>query len=120
MWTARKSIEVRGNDQDRAPVTSEILRRAEGEYREMPGLSLTLPQAARLWGLDCDTCERVLDETSRTPGPDSRIEWRLHSPIVRLADPFFMQQGGADLNQGVGRHRVHNNYSGCGERKPPR
>ena len=60
MWTARKSIEVRGNDQDRAPVTSEILRRAEGEYREMPGLSLTLPQAARLWGLDCDTCELVL------------------------------------------------------------
>ena len=59
MWTARKSIE--GNDQDRAiPATSEILRRAEGEYREMPGLSLTLAQAARLWGLDCDTCERVL------------------------------------------------------------
>ena len=61
MWTARKTIEVRGNNQDRAmPATSEILRRAEGEYREMPGLSLTLAQAARLWGLDCDTCERVL------------------------------------------------------------
>ena len=26
----------------------------------MPGLSLTLPQAARLWGLDRRTCERVL------------------------------------------------------------
>jgi hypothetical protein len=38
----------------------EAIRRVEGEYREMPGLSLTLPQAARLWGLDQGTCERVL------------------------------------------------------------
>ena len=26
----------------------------------MPGLSLTLPQAARLWGLDPGTCECAL------------------------------------------------------------
>ena len=38
----------------------EALLRAEGEYREMPGLCLTLPQAARLWGLDRGTCELVL------------------------------------------------------------
>ena len=38
----------------------KALLRVEGEYREMPGLSLTLPQAARLWGLDQRTCERVL------------------------------------------------------------
>lgn len=38
----------------------EALLRVEGEYREMPGLSLTLPQAARLWGLDHSTCELVL------------------------------------------------------------
>jgi hypothetical protein len=37
-----------------------MLRVVEGEYREMPGLSLTLPQAARLWGLDQRTCKRVL------------------------------------------------------------
>jgi len=30
----------------------ELLLRVEGEYREMPGLSLTVPQAERLWGLD--------------------------------------------------------------------
>ena len=34
--------------------------RVEGQYREMPGLSLTLRQAARLWGLNQTTCERVL------------------------------------------------------------
>jgi hypothetical protein len=42
-----------------APIREAILR-AEGEYREMPGLSLTLAQAARLWGIDRSTCELVL------------------------------------------------------------
>ena len=36
------------------------LRRVEAEYREMPGLSLTLPQAARLLGLERSTCELVV------------------------------------------------------------
>jgi hypothetical protein len=52
-----------GHDDVRAmPAIQEMLLRAEGEYREMPGLSLTLPQAARLWGLDHGTCELVLTE----------------------------------------------------------
>jgi hypothetical protein len=38
----------------------ELLQRIEGEYREMPGLSVTAPQAARLWGLDAITCSFVL------------------------------------------------------------
>jgi hypothetical protein len=44
----------------RANAIREALLRVEGEYREMPGLCLTQPQAARLWGLDQRTCERVL------------------------------------------------------------
>lgn len=31
------------------------------EYREMPGLCLTLPQAARLWALDTTRCRTLLD-----------------------------------------------------------
>lgn len=31
------------------------------EYREMPGLCLTLPQAARLWAADREACARALD-----------------------------------------------------------
>jgi hypothetical protein len=42
------------------PAIREALLRAEAEYREMPGLSLTPRQAARLWGLDHATCELVL------------------------------------------------------------
>jgi hypothetical protein len=38
----------------------ELLQRIEGEYLEMPGLSVTAPQAARLWNLDSTTCSFVL------------------------------------------------------------
>jgi hypothetical protein len=37
-------------------------QRIGSEYREMPDLKLTPPQAARLWGLDNATAERVLNQ----------------------------------------------------------
>ena len=37
-----------------------LLQRVRGEYLEMPGLRLTLAQAARLWNLDSTTCRKVL------------------------------------------------------------
>jgi hypothetical protein len=37
----------------------ELMR---AEYLEMPGLALSKPQARRLWGLDGDTCDLLLDE----------------------------------------------------------
>ena len=38
----------------------ELLDRIESEYREMPGMCVTAPQAQRLWGLDSTTCSFVL------------------------------------------------------------
>jgi hypothetical protein len=38
-----------------------IVRRVREEFREMPGLHLTPAQAMRLWGLELDTCRRVID-----------------------------------------------------------
>lgn len=38
-----------------------LLQRIVMEYREMPGLCLTLPQAQRLFGLRGDVCVRLLD-----------------------------------------------------------
>ena len=38
----------------------ELLARVEAEYREMPGLNLTVSQAERLWRLDSHTCALVL------------------------------------------------------------
>ena len=40
---------------------TETAERIKGEYREMPGLSLTPDQARRLWGLDETACRAILD-----------------------------------------------------------
>ena len=37
-----------------------LLRRIRNEFLEMPGLCLTLEQAARLWNLDPDTSQLAL------------------------------------------------------------
>ena len=42
------------------PPVTDVVRRIESEYREMPGLCLTEAQAQRLWGLDRATCVDVL------------------------------------------------------------
>ena len=42
------------------PAFDLLATRIRGEYQEMPGLKLTLPQACRLWQLDANTCEAVL------------------------------------------------------------
>ena len=40
----------------------QIVHRVRGEFREMPGMRLTLEQAMRLWSLNRETCAAVLDE----------------------------------------------------------
>ncbi len=44
----------------------EIMSRIQSEYGEMPGLRLTLPQAARLFDLDMTRCARVFDAMATT------------------------------------------------------
>jgi hypothetical protein len=72
-----------------------VLRRIKSEYLEMPGLSLTLAQAQRLWGLDRETCEEALTTLvgsgflTRTPasrfvmvGPSTQIRsWPGRDPV---------------------------------------
>ncbi len=41
--------------------SDHLLQRVRAEYREMPGLRLTLAQAARLWSLDRSTCAALID-----------------------------------------------------------
>ena len=38
-----------------------LLSRIQGEFHDMPGLSLTVPQAARLFALRADIASRILD-----------------------------------------------------------
>ena len=44
---------------DRMPIENAMAR-ARAEFLEMPGLKLTMEQAARLWSLDRETCRAVL------------------------------------------------------------
>jgi len=39
--------------------THTLLEQIQAEYAVMPGLSVTLPQAERLWAVDQATCEEV-------------------------------------------------------------
>ena len=39
----------------------DVLQRVQGEFAEMPGLCLTAAQAQRLWGVDREMCDRLLE-----------------------------------------------------------
>jgi len=43
------------------PIEHDLCARVWAEFREMPGLNLTLAQAARLFSIDRARCARVLD-----------------------------------------------------------
>lgn len=38
----------------------ELVQRVAGEFREIPGLCVTVEQASRLFGMSTDSCERIL------------------------------------------------------------
>ena len=38
-----------------------LTRRVRAEFSEMPGLQLSPPQAMRLWGLEREVCEMVIE-----------------------------------------------------------
>jgi hypothetical protein len=40
---------------------TQLFHRVRSEFLEMPGLLLTPAQAARLWALDCQTSEHILE-----------------------------------------------------------
>lgn len=85
--------------QGSAPRIDELVLRVRGEYREMPGLSLTVPQAQRLWGLEpaiCQTLFQRLVEARflRRTRHGRFVRWDVSSPssasgeaAVRAPDP---------------------------------
>ncbi len=46
--------------------TRVVADRVRAEFKEMPGLALTLAQAGRLWSLDAATCGQVLGQLVST------------------------------------------------------
>ncbi len=53
--------------------------RVRGEFLEMPGLQLTMPQAARLWGMDQAACRAIIDALVES----SFLRWTPAGTIVR-------------------------------------
>ena len=41
-----------------------LLRRIRSEFEEMPGLTLTLAQAGKLFGISADACARIFSQLS--------------------------------------------------------
>jgi hypothetical protein len=64
MTTSAPAEDVRPDEAILLPafqkVTPALLAQIRGEFREMPGLTLTLRQASRLWNLDPLTCDVAL------------------------------------------------------------
>lgn len=59
-----------------------LVRRIRGEFEEMPGLRLTLTQAARLWGVDREACQAVVDALVGM----SFLRWTPMGTIARVDD----------------------------------
>jgi hypothetical protein len=51
---------VHCDDGSAAEKFSDALRRAQAEFLEMPGLTLTVAQASKLWCFDSALCTEVL------------------------------------------------------------
>jgi hypothetical protein len=56
-----------------------VVDRVRGEFVEMPGLELTLPQAVRLWTLGADDCRFVIDALVEV----GFLKWTQRRTIVR-------------------------------------
>ena len=57
-----------------------LVDRARAEFMEMPGLQLTLPQAARLWNLGVDDCRYVIDALTDS----GFLRWTPARTVVRV------------------------------------
>jgi hypothetical protein len=60
--------------------SSALIDRVRGEFLEMPGLQLTMPQAARLWGLDLTACNMVVHALVES----AFLRWTPAGTIVRI------------------------------------
>ena len=73
--------EVRVDDLGIDPALGNAVRRAQSDFLEMPGMRLTLQQAARLWSYDALFCREVLV---------TLVETRF---LVRSGDTFIRAEG---------------------------
>ena len=57
-----------------------VTKRVRAEFEEMPGMTLTMPQAARLFGIERETCKAVVDRLVRT----RYLKWTPSGSLTRV------------------------------------
>ena len=57
-----------------------VVDRVRGEFNEMPGLHLTIPQACRLWGIEPSACRDIVDGLVRS----AFLRWTPSGTIARI------------------------------------
>ena len=74
--------------------------RIRGEFIEMPGLQLTMKQAARLWGMEQTTCRAVIDALVAAAAKDPKEAERLLGGADALQYGFRAWHGERLLAEG--------------------
>lgn len=94
------------------PPNAQLLDRIRGEYLEMPGLKLTLPQAQRFWHLCRRECEELLGALIEVSLPKIRREVRPSQRARRLDQA-------AEHDEGRNRSACSSNEARSGELTRP-
>ena len=58
-----------------------VTERVRAEFEEMPGMTLTMPQASRLFGIEREICQTVVDRLVTT----SYLKWTQAGAVTRAA-----------------------------------
>jgi hypothetical protein len=58
-----------------------VAERVRSEFEEMPGMRLTMPQASKLFGLERDDCQRIVDRLVK----NSYLRWTRDGAVTRAA-----------------------------------
>ena len=86
-----------------------LLRRAWAEFKELPGLGLTRPQAQRLWGVDEETCGQLLEALTRVRMLERGSDGRYRRPVPEstFAGARMAKVEGGRRAVAANRHRRH-------------
>jgi hypothetical protein len=57
-----------------------LIRRVREEFKEMPGLTLTLAQASRLWGVESQRCRALIESLVAA----SFLRWTAGGAVTRM------------------------------------
>ena len=56
-----------------------VTKRVQAEFEEMPGMTLTMPQASRLFGIERETCKTIVERLVTT----SYLKWTQSGAVTR-------------------------------------